>query len=459
MTASSASSGLNKNPAQKHSLQVRLSKMLALAVLVTGIATSLAALYYAYDEAQEFQDATLRQVAALTAHLQISSTALSLARHPHDAIAEKPEHDDESLLEIYHLPMSSPPVWLPNHIKAGFHTLINPIRSESIRVFVRDTGGNTRLVVAQSTQSRNEIAWNSALRTLTPSLLMLPILVALIAFIVRAELKSLKQLSKAIDHQSAQRVQALPIHKLPGEVVPFVEAINRLLLRVDKLVVTQRRFIADAAHELRTPLTALSLQAQNLAAAKSIDDMHERLVPLQAGIERARKLTVQLLDLARIQAGGESNKDIDLAILAREWLAEFIPLAEARQIDLGMDELGSMPIHSDAQALGLIVRNALENALKYTPTGGDVTLRLRAEADDYFIEVLDTGPGIPTEKQAAAFAPFHRLQIVTGEGSGLGLAIAREAADKVGGQVTIGNRINTHGLVFVLRLPRTFQGR
>ena len=439
--------------ARRRSLQIRLSKMLAVAVLVTGIIASLAALYFAYDEAQEFQDDTLRQVAALSVDFRASGRT---ERQQLDAVSKLVE-DPESLIRIYRLPGRARPAWLPERIDAGFHTLVNPEGPESIRIFVRDTGGGARLVVAQSTDSRNEIALNSALRTLIPSLLMLPILIGAIAFIVRGELRSLKQLSKDIDQQAAERPQTLPVLNLPEEVVPFVEAINRLLMRVDRMVVEQRRFIADAAHELRTPLTALSLQAQNLSAASSPEMMQERLVPLQAGIERARKLTVQLLDLARIQAGEESRKDIDLAVLAREWLAEFIPLAEARQIDLGMDESGSMHIHSDAQGLGLIVRNALENALKYTPSGGDVTLRLRAEADNVLIEVLDTGPGIPTENQVAAFAPFHRLQNATGEGSGLGLAIAREAANKVGGEVFVSNRVDASGLVFTLKLARTFE--
>lgn len=427
--------------------------MLTVAVLVTGVIASLAALYFAYDEAQEFQDDTLRQVAALSVDFPASGRTV----HQQLDTVSKSVEDPESLIRIYRLPDRARPAWLPERIDAGLHTLMNPAGPESIRIFVRDTGGGSQLVVAQSTESRNEIALNSALRTLIPSLLMLPILIGVIAFIVRAELKSLKQRSKDIDLQAAERPQPVSVQNLPEEVVPFVEAINRLLARVDTMIAEQRRFIADAAHELRTPLTALSLQAQNLSAASSPEMMRERLVPLKAGIERARKLTVQLLDLARIQSGEESCQDIDLVALARQWLAEFIPLAEARQIDLGMDESASIRIQSNAQALGLVMRNALENALKYTPAGGVVTLRLRAEADAVSIEVVDSGTGIPTENQEAVFAPFHRLQDASGEGSGLGLAIAREAAGKLGAAVSVSNRVDAHGLVFTLRLPRTLK--
>jgi len=209
----------------------------------------------------------------------------------------------------------------------------------------------------------------------------------------------------------------------------------------------QRRFIADAAHELRTPLAALSLQAQNLAQADSPRQMQERLVPLQAGLERTRRMTVQLLDLARLQLSKPSLVEINVQALAREWIAEFLPLAEAKGIDLGLENAGLERMRSDPNALSLIFRNALDNAIKYTPAGGSVTLHLKKEGTGARIEVVDSGPGIPPSQIGQAFDPFRRLS-ATGEGSGLGLAIAHEAAIQLGGSVSLSNRTDTHGLVF-----------
>ena len=194
------------------------------------------------------------------------------------------------------------------------------------------------MVVAQLTAMRDEIAINSALQTLIPLLLLLPLLVWLIVRVVRGELAPIARMAKGLDEQPADRPQAIAGDDLPDEITPFVHAINRLLARVNLLIGQQRRFVADAAHELRSPLTALSLQAQNLMHAGSLDAVRERVVPLQDGIERARHLTEQLLSLARTQASVAEESMIDVSEMARELIAERLPLAEAKGIDLGLEE-------------------------------------------------------------------------------------------------------------------------
>ncbi|HEX8978163.1 MAG TPA: ATP-binding protein [Parasulfuritortus sp.] len=424
----------------KRSLQRHLSRSLALAIVAGGILASLVSFYFAYSEAQEFQDDTLRQVAALGAGSQAEMRRL--------AAAGRGVEDAESRIHVYHLPGGPLPAWLPAGLGPGFHTLDAGAGQGTMRVYVRDAGGG-RVAVAQSTDSRNEIAQNSALRTLLPLLVLLPVLIALTAQIVRRELTALRHLSEDLDRQAADRPATLPEQDLPDEIVPFVQAINRLLARVERMVAEQRRFVADAAHELRTPLTALSLQAQNIARAESAEAMRERLVPLQAGIERARKMTVQLLNLARLQAGNEAATMVDLPAFVRQLIAESLPMAEAKHIDLGLEDGGDVPpLTVDPDALRLVLRNALENALKYTPPGGTVTLRLARENDAAVIEVVDDGPGIPAEERERAFDPFYRLPDSEGEGSGLGLAIAREAAARLGGRVDLHDNPAGHGLVF-----------
>lgn len=203
-----------------------------------------------------------------------------------------------------------------------------------MRVFVRGGQLESRTIVVQPTEVRDEIAINSALRTLVPLLLLLPILAWLILRIVRSELAPITLLSKSLDEQPADRPQPIADDGLPDEITPFVHAINRLLDRVNLLMGQQRRFIADAAHELRSPLTALSVQAENLMHAGSLDAMRERVIPLQEGIERARQLTEQLLSLARMQAGTSENYEINVSAMARELIAECLPLAESKHIDL-----------------------------------------------------------------------------------------------------------------------------
>jgi two-component system, OmpR family, sensor kinase len=429
------------------SLQRHLSLMLSMAILAGGIIASGVSFYFAYSEAQEFQDDSLRQVAAIS----VGSSASENLRL--DA-ASKTIDDPESRIQVYRLPQEKSPAWLPTNIRVGFHTLEGPSDQGRMRVLVREARDGSRIVVAQSTESRDEIARGSALRTMIPLLILLPVLVLWMAQIVRRELATVRHLSHRLDQQAADQPLPLPEQGVPDEITPFVQAINRLLSRVTRMISEQRRFVADAAHELRTPLTALSLQAQNISQAESIEIMRERLVPLQAGIERARKLTAQLLSLARMQAGTNTSVQVDISNLARGLVAEYLPLAEEKKIDLGIEGVVSLTLNTDPETLRLILRNALENALKYTPEKGVVTIRFGERANSAVIEVIDNGPGIPDIEFENVFGAFYRLSENSGsEGSGLGLAIAREAANRLGGNVSLHSRTEGNGLVFCYTQP------
>lgn len=424
-----------------HSLQRHLSGVLTGVILIAGSIAAVFSFFFAFGEAQEFQDDGLRQVAALSMGNASQIAALDASHH---AVI-----DPESRIEIIRLPDDDRPVWLPAALAPGFHTLTVHGKNEQMRVFVRDLTDTRQLVVAQSTDTRNEIARDSALRTGIPTLILLPLLILSITWVIRKQLQPLRSLANTLDKQDPQDFTPLPETPVPDEILPFVAAINRLFERVEQMVRQQRRFIADAAHELRTPLTALSLQAQNLSKAESFAETHRRMVPLLQGIDRARKLTIQLLDLARLQETVSAQSPICLTSLLRDLIAEVLPQAEAKHIDLGLEAPCSLTISSNAQALQLILGNGLENALRYTPNGGEITLRVSNQNNFIIIEIIDTGPGIPANLIEQAFEPFHRLENHENkEGSGLGLAIAREAARKLGYGVSLINRTNNQGLVF-----------
>lgn len=429
-----------------NSLQQRLSVWLSIAIVVTGFLATGVSFWLAYDEAQELQDNSLRQIALLSGDGAADSVSSVTRRQP------RSDNDPETRIMVIHLPRDPRPGWLAGDLPPGFHTL--NAGEARLRVFVRDTSSGRRTVVAQPTDARDELAINSALRTLIPLLLLLPVLVWLIVRIVRSELAPITRLSRSLDEQPADRPQPIADDTLPDEITPFVHAINRLLERVNHLMGQQRRFIADAAHELRTPLTALSIQAQNVKQADSLEAAHERVVALQAGIERARQLTEQLLNLARTQAGTSEASMVNISAMARELIAEYLPMAEAKRIDLGLEEIAPLSLRTSPESLRLILRNALENALKYTPEGGEVTLRLLSDHDSAVIEVVDNGPGIPDSERERVFDPFYRLSGASGEGSGLGLSIAREAAIRQGGTVSLHERQGGSGLVFRYRQKR-----
>ena len=425
------------------SIERRLSRMLGLVVVLAGLSAAAVNFVFGYQEAEEFQDETLRQLALLESRP---------GRNPlEDPFDKDAGIDGGSRLIIAREPPGHIPDWIPKDLGPGFHTLAHG--PESMRIFVRDNPRGDRVVIAQATDLRNDIAFDSALPTLVPLLLMVPLLLLVSAYIVRGELARVRKLAESVDRSPPDRLEALPTSNIPTEVGLFVAAINRLIARVNRLMEQQRRFIADAAHELRSPLTALALQAKNVENAASLPAVRERMVALKSGIHRAHRLTEQLLNLAKIEA--ESCKDrIDVSGLVRELIEEYQPLAQERGIDLGLEEQEPAEVMGSADTLRVIVKNALDNALTYTPASGEVTVRLFAEDAEAIIEVLDTGPGIPAQERERVFAAFYRIPGTPGEGSGLGLAIARDAAMRLGGSIRIDDRDPRPGLLFQYRQQR-----
>lgn len=427
------------------SLQKRLTVMLAGMIVAVALIASAISFYFAYEEAKEFQDNTLRQIAMLQGGDTAESVVLNGIGHSPALVTTI---DPETRIRILHFRQESAPAWLVGALAPGFHTLRE--RGEPMRVFIIRSSSAIAAVV-QPTETRDDLATSSALHTLVPGLLMLPVMALLVMLIVRSGLKPLTMLSHLLDEQSPDQPEPLPEHDLPEEMMPFVHSINRQLARISVLIGQQRRFIADAAHELRSPLTALSLQAENLRQAGSADAMRNRLVPLQAGIERARQLTEQLLNLARVQTQPSESIPVDLPSLARELIADYLPLAEARSIDLGLEESGASGFTGNEEAFHLILKNGLENALKYVQPGGSVTVRLATDSGDAVAEVIDNGPGIPEAERERVFDPFYRAPGSGQPGSGLGLTIAREAARTIGGDLRLLPGPNGRGTVFRFR--------
>jgi two-component system OmpR family sensor kinase len=434
------------------SLEKHLSRTLALVIVLAGLVAAVVSFGFAYVEAQEFQDDTLRKIAVVADANRLNGQGRTDDSVEEISSADRDPEDRVMVMRLSSGAASASAAWLAADLQPGFHTVGS--RDGGWRVFVRQAKHGARIAVAQETSVRDEMAINSALRTLAPLLVLLPLLVWLTVRIVRTELAPVRHLAQTLDEQAAERPAALPEAGMPDEIAPFVRGINRLLERVTRLMGEQRRFIADAAHELRSPLTALSLQAQNLENADTPEAMRERVAPLRAGIERARRLTEQLLSLAKNQAGTPGQEAVDVSKMARELIVEYLPLAEARTIDLGLEDAGNIILTAEHQTLRLVLKNALDNALRYTPPHGEVTLRLYADDGDAVIEVVDTGPGIPAAERERVFDPFYRIEGAGGDGSGLGLSIARDAAVRLGGTVSLHDRRDESGLVFRYRQRR-----
>jgi two-component system OmpR family sensor kinase len=271
-----------------------------------------------------------------------------------------------------------------------------------------------------------------------PILILVPVLVLLVTVLVRQMFKPLRALSNELGWRPENDLGQLNHAGLPSEVWPFVAEINELLLRMGRSMALQRRFIADAAHELRSPLTAMSLQAERLAATAMPAEARLRLGALISGLRRTRVLLDQMLTLARTQETGRAETgQVSLEQAIREVLEDLVPLAEVKNIDLGV--IGGVDAQVEAQLVDLkvLVKNLIDNTIRYTPDGGRVDITVGSENGWVTLQVDDTGPSIPLDERDRVFDPFYRV-LGNGEmGSGLGLAITRTVAATMGARIEL----------------------
>jgi two-component system OmpR family sensor kinase/two-component system sensor histidine kinase QseC len=291
--------------------------------------------------------------------------------------------------------------------------------------------------VAQPLAIRRQLAAQAALRAVAPILALIPILAVAIGWSVNISLRPVKRLAAEVKRRDADALEPVAESGLPFEVSPLVESINALLARLRSAFDAQRAFVSDAAHELRSPLTALKLQLQLLRRSNNEASRNEAIEALSAGIERATHLVSQLLTLARAEPGGpqEPLKPVDLAEAARQGVADVVPLAEAKSIHLALEAQANCIVDGDASALRILVRNLVDNAVRYTPAGGRVELTVTEDEEQILLTVDDSGPGILAPERERVFDRFYRHagnEQGAGEetGSGLGLAIVRSIAQR-----------------------------
>jgi two-component system OmpR family sensor kinase len=266
------------------------------------------------------------------------------------------------------------------------------------------------------------------------------------------------RLADDLDATRADDLTLLPLLDMPSELHPFITSINGLLARIRLLMNQQRRFVADAAHELRTPITALSLQAENLDSVALPKVARERVAALRQGMHRTKHLLEQLLALARHEASPSVPAEMPLASLdraAKDVVADLLPEATDRGIDLGFALVEPLTVHSEPAMLAAIIRNLLENALRFTLRGGTIDIGVYREDSAAVLQVEDTGPGITSTEIDQVFEPFFRGSRPEGEGTGLGLAIVKRIVDSLGGRIALENvaGIGRSGLRATVQLP------
>lgn len=425
----------------RRQLLVSLLSALALGALIAAAGIYLSVQH----EFNEVFDYELRQVA-----LSFREDSLGMPIPPPIV-----EEDDDLVIQIWDragnvVYVSDQLPILPPRVQAGFSSLDTADRRW--RIFNIDSHGYT-IQVAQPKSVRHALAAGAAGRTMIPILLLVAALGVVIWFIIGRGLRPLTKVADAVEQRSASAMQPLSSADLPDEVRPLVVALNHLLGRLDGALATHRSFIADAAHELRTPLAALQLQLQLARRARSDDERADAFAQLEAGVKRSIHLVQQLLMLAREnpELVERVTHPVELAQLARQAVADHASLAEAKDIDIGVEGEQPVWIKGNPEALRAMLGNLIDNAIRYIQRGGRIDVAARSQGNQAVLTVTDNGPGIAADLRERAFDRFWRGEGVREIGSGLGLAIVKNVVEHHGATVSLESASHDSGLRVLVR--------
>ncbi len=429
------------------SLRAGLFIWLTTIIILTGALGAVLVYKWAFGEAMELQDSVLIQLASLAQNVSFTGG------QPLQGVEED---TDVWLIELGKTPRGPADDRQLFGLKDGLH--IATRKSQPIRALVRTRSDGSRFAVAQPTAVRDDTARDTAVRTLLPVAALIPCLMLVTALVIARSLRPVVGLAGDLNARSADDLTPLPLADAPSELHPFIRSINGLLVRIKLLMDQQRRFIADAAHELRTPITALSLQAENLEAVELPDLARDRVAALGQGMRRTKHLLEQLLALARNEAVVVDPREMPLATLdgiAKEVLADLLPYALERGVDLGFQLIEPITVHAEPVMLATTLRSLLDNALRATPRGGHVDIGVYPQNGLATLQIEDTGPGIAPFDLERVFEPFFRGSNPEGEGSGLGLSIVKRVVQRLGGSIALENIIGPGrtGLRVTVHLP------
>ncbi|HQD16249.1 MAG TPA: ATP-binding protein [Ottowia sp.] len=432
------------------SLRARLTALLLLAVLATALVQAAITWRSALAETEAVFDAQMERIAlSLTGGLAASvlgDDALAATRGAEELIIQIWRADGSML---YRSPSAR---LLPPQAVIGFSSV--HAGGEDWRVYALQTPSQV-IQIAQAERARRRMAGQLALRAVLPVALLAPVLMLIVWWVVGHALAPVQRLRRQLAARGAADLAPLPTEDLPAEVQPLVAEMNALLARLSAAWQQLADFTADAAHELRSPLAALRLQVQSLQRAGSDEARAVASGRLLAGVDRATRLVEQLLALARHDADTRvAAVAVDLAALARQAVLGGAAEAQARGIRL--EEAGDAPVrvHGQPDALAVLLRNLLDNALRHTPEGGTVRVQAGQGADGGAeLAVEDSGPGIPPAERQRVLDRFYRVPGAPGHGSGLGLAIAQAVARRHGAQLRVQDSPGLGGARLVVAWP------
>jgi two-component system OmpR family sensor kinase len=438
-----------------HSLRVRLLVFLLAAVGLAAALQGVLAYRSALAEADALSDYHMQQTAfALRAGLPAGAQGVASVASPEDEnhafIVQVWSNEGLRIFE------SAVGTALPQRAVLGFSNV--KAAGSTYRVFSLQTRAQV-IQIAQDLSVRQAMARASAWRALVPLAFMGPLLALAVWWCVTRLLAPVEQVRAQLAQRQAQDLSPVSEAALPDEVQPLVRELNLLLGRLNEAFEAQQNFVADAAHELRSPLAALKLQVQLLRRAQSEEARDLAVERLDAGVERASRLVAQLLVLARHEGEDPAALEpVDLQALVRCALADVAAAAQERRIDLGAlppEDAAAHTVQGHFEALRILLRNLLDNAIKYTPEGGRVDVAWGPQGGGLALRVEDSGPGIAPAERERVLNRFYRVaQSAPGvAGSGLGLSIVQAVARQHGAVLALEPSARLGGLCVQVRFP------
>lgn len=435
----------------KFSIRKRLMWAFFLAIVGLSTMASIATYLQARSDINEHFDYEIRQMAiTLSMHLSAhpSITDEPLLRVEHDFVTQV--WRDEKQLLVSSSPGRGPDRLLPRGLSNFGGS------NDGWRTFTVEAG-EVLVQVAQPQSLRRRMATNIAAKALIPILAIVPIGGLIIWLLVGYGLKPLRKIAEEIESRDPTSLSLIELKTLPVEAVPLIQSLNDLLGRLARASKLERQFIADASHELKTPITALRLQLELLETASNTDEREESIRDLRRGVERINRLIEQILTLARLDPDNTGKTPwIDLAAFVTDIREDYEHIAASKSIRFKVCAKENFSVQGDFASLNALVCNTLDNAMRYTPAGGDVTLQLGKTCGVPQIQITDSGPGIPQEIREKVFSRFFRANHDSDTtGAGLGLAIARRAAERLGAHLELRDRAQGNGLAVLISFPNS----
>ena len=446
------------------SIRERLLQNLLIGLVLIASVTGVFVYRHAHHELDELYNAHLEQMATLLVHEWDRVNPSQLTTMPMQPATKTIWEEEDYLIQVWshdgRLLVEEIPAATNTHIPLyamnGFYR--KRIDGESWRTYRAD-GTQAIVQIAQPESARSNTITEFSVRLLVPLVLQIPLLILVAWVSVWRGLKPLDHLSQAIALRRPDALSGIDSADQPLELQPLVTTLNDLLKRLNAALQQQRHFVADAAHELRTPIAALQLQLDLLKRATQPGDRDRAIAQLHNGLQRATHLTQQLLSIARAESnsGQAPHQIIHLSAAIESILERHLPLARARQQDMGVTRLEAVSICCARADIEAVLDNLVSNAIRYTPCGGRIDLTVYRDNTDAVIEIIDSGPGIPIAERARVFDRFYRvLDQSFGtdniEGSGLGLAIVKTICDRYNATINI-DEADDKGARFTVRWP------